>query len=59
MLFDQATPTQLQAARLLTGTATAAFVAASLLRGRGRMLRLAIAGLYIAAVLAFVVYAAL
>nr|WP_294548589.1 hypothetical protein [uncultured Rhodopila sp.] len=59
MLFDQATPAQLQTARLLMGTAMAGFVAAGLLRGRGRALRLAIAGLYIAAVLAFIVYAAL
>jgi hypothetical protein len=58
MLFDQATPTQLQTARLLTGTTIAAFVAAGVLRGRGRIVRLAIAGLYIAAVLAFIVYTA-
>ena len=59
MFFDQATPAQLQTARALSGATMAAFLAAGLLRGRGRMLRVAIAGLYIAAVLAFIVYAAL
>jgi hypothetical protein len=59
MLFDQATPTQLHTARLLTGATMAAFLAVGLLRGRGRMLRLVIAGLYIAAILGFIVYAVL
>lgn len=59
MFFDQATPAQLQTASMLTGATMAAFLAAGLVRGRSRMLRLAIAGLYIAAVLAFIIYAAL
>jgi hypothetical protein len=59
MLFDQATHAQLQTGSVLRGATVAAFVAAGLLRGRGRMLRLAFAGLYIAAFLALIVYAAL
>nr|WP_294511870.1 hypothetical protein [uncultured Rhodopila sp.] len=59
MLFDQATPAQLQTASVLSGATMVAFLAAGLLRGRGRVLRLVIAGLYIGAVLAFIVYAAL
>lgn len=57
MLLDQATPAELQAASLLTGTTMAAFLFAGLFPGRGRTLRIALAGIYLAAVLGFVIYA--
>jgi hypothetical protein len=59
MLLDQATPAELQAASLLTGTTMVAFLAAGLVRGRGQMLRMALAGIYLAALLGFVIYAVL
>ncbi len=59
MLLDQATPAELQAASLLTGTTMVAFLAAGLVRGRGQMLRMAIAGIYLAVLLGLVIYAVL
>jgi hypothetical protein len=56
MLFDQVTEPQMQAARILTGTTMVAFLAAPILKGYARIFRLVVAGLYIAAVMAFVLY---
>jgi high-affinity Fe2+/Pb2+ permease len=57
MLFDQATDTQMQAVRILGGVTVVAFLAARMFRRQGQRIRIAIAGLYFAGVLGFVVYA--
>ena len=57
MLLDQATDAQMQAARMLGGATMAALLAAPIFRGQAARVRLAVAILYSAAVLAFVLYA--
>jgi hypothetical protein len=57
MLFDQATDAQMQAVRILGGVTIVAFLAARMFRRQGQRVRLAVAGLYFACVLCFVVYA--
>lgn len=59
MLFDQASDTQMQAARILGGATMAAFLAAPLFRRRARQVQVAIAGIYIAGVVGFIFYALL
>jgi hypothetical protein len=56
MLFDQATDTQMQAARILGGVTIVGFMAARMFHRQGQRVRMAIAGLYVAGVLGFVVY---
>jgi glycerol uptake facilitator-like aquaporin len=56
MLLDQATDTQIQAARMLGGATMVAFLAARMFRGHAQRVRLVVVGLYIAGVLGFVVY---
>jgi hypothetical protein len=53
MLLDQVSETQLQAGRVLGGAAMAAFLAAPLFRRKAQAVRLVVAGVYIAGVLAF------
>ena len=57
MLFDQATDTQMQAARILGAATMAALLAAPLFRRRARQAQIAIAGLYFAGVVVFIIYA--
>ena len=56
MLLDQATGAEMQAAHILLGATMAGFLGASLFRRQTARLRWVITGLYLAAVLAFVVY---
>jgi hypothetical protein len=56
MLLDQVSETQIQAGRVLGGAAMAAFLAAPLFRRQVQAIRLAVAGVYIAGVLGFLVY---
>jgi VIT1/CCC1 family predicted Fe2+/Mn2+ transporter len=56
MLFDPVTTTEIQAAQLLTGATMAAFVAASFVRGRARMIRTVVLAVYLTGILGFVVY---
>ncbi len=56
MLLDQATNAEMQAVHILMGASMAGFLGASLFRRQAPWLRWAIAGVYLAAVLGFVVY---
>jgi len=56
MIFDQATDAQMQAARIFGGAIMVAFLAAPMFRSRAQRVRIAVAGIYIAGVLGFVVY---
>jgi hypothetical protein len=56
MLFDQATDAEIEAAQILTGAAMAAFLAARMFGHRATRVRMVVAGVYFAGVLAFVVY---
>jgi hypothetical protein len=56
MVFDQVTAAEMQAARVLTGATMAAFLAAPIFRRQAQMVRITVAGLYIAGVLAFTAY---
>ncbi|HBK05711.1 MAG TPA: hypothetical protein DDZ81_07575 [Acetobacteraceae bacterium] len=56
MLLDQVTAPQMQTAQVLTGVTMAAFLAASLFGKRAATIRVAVAGLYIAAALGFLLY---
>jgi hypothetical protein len=56
MIFEQATDAQMQAARVFTLATMAAFVAAPIFRQRAKMVRLVVAGLYIAGALGFSLY---
>jgi hypothetical protein len=56
MIFDTVSATQMQAARILTGATMVGFLAARLFRGQAQRIRLAVASLYIAGVLGFVLY---
>jgi len=57
MIFDPVPTTQMHAAQLLAGATMAAFVVARFFGRRARIVRLLIAGVYIAGVSGFVVYA--
>ena len=59
MLLDRVTPPQMQAAQLLTGLTMAAFAGASFFGQWATTIRMAVAGLYIAAALGIVAYFAL
>jgi hypothetical protein len=56
MIFDQATDAQMEAARIFGGATMVAFLAARMFRGQAQKVRVAIATLYIAGVLGFMVY---
>lgn len=56
MLLDQVTGPQIQAVQVMTATTMAAFVAASVFGKWAGRIRMAAAGLYIAAALGFLVY---
>ena len=56
MLFDHVSPQEMQAARVVTGATMAAFLMASVLGGRARQARIAVAVVYGAAVIATIVY---
>lgn len=56
MFFDQATDTQIRVAQVISGATMAAFLAARMFHRHTQRVRLAIAGCYIAGILAFVVY---
>ena len=56
MIFDQVSDTQMQAARILTGATMAGFLGAPLFRQHAQRIRLAVATIYIVAVLVFVAY---
>jgi hypothetical protein len=56
MIFDPATDTQMQAARIFGGATMLALLAAPAFRHRARQIRVAVATLYIAGVLAFLAY---
>jgi hypothetical protein len=59
MLFDQATDSQMEAARIFGGATMVAFLGARMFRLQARKARMVIASLYIAGVLGFVVYVVL
>jgi hypothetical protein len=54
--FDQVTPEEMRAARVVTGAAMAGLLAAQMFGARARRIRIGIAILYFAAVIAFAVY---
>jgi uncharacterized membrane protein YsdA (DUF1294 family) len=56
MIFDLATETQMQAARIFGGATMAAFLAARIFRHKAQRVRMAVATLYIAGVLGFAAY---
>jgi hypothetical protein len=56
MIFQQVTDAEMQAARILTATTMAAFLAAPLFRRQSQAVRIAVAGLYIAGAVAFSAY---
>jgi hypothetical protein len=56
MLLDQVSETPMQAGRVLAGAAMAALLAAPLFRRQAQAVRLVAACVYIAGVLAFLVY---
>jgi hypothetical protein len=56
MIFDLATDTQMQAARIFGGAAMVAFLGARMFRHQAQRVRIAVAALYIAGVLGFVAY---
>ncbi len=56
MLFDAATDTQVQAARLLTGATMVGLLAARIFGRRAQSVRIIVAGLYIAGIVAYVMY---
>jgi hypothetical protein len=56
MIFDLATETQMQAARIFGGATMVAFLAAPMFRRQAQRIRVAVATLYIAVVLGFVLY---
>ena len=56
MIFDLATETQMQAARIFGGATMVAFLAARMFRHQAQRVRIAVAALYIAGVLGFMVY---
>ncbi len=56
MLFDQATPEQMRAGRLLTGVTMAGFLGARMFGRQAQRVRLAITVFYIAGFAAFALY---
>jgi hypothetical protein len=56
MLLDQATDAEIRAAQILGGATMAAFVAAPIFRHQAQRIRMVIAGVYFAGVLAFLLY---
>jgi hypothetical protein len=56
MIVDLATQTQMQAARIFGGATMVAFLAAPMFRRQAQRVRVAVAALYIAGVLGFLVY---
>jgi hypothetical protein len=56
MLLEQVTESQMQAGRLLAGATMAAFLAAPLFRRYAQPIRWAVATIYCAAVMGFLVY---
>jgi hypothetical protein len=56
MIFDPATDTQMQAAQIFGGATMVAFLAAPMFRHQAQRVRVAVAALYIAGVLGFLVY---
>jgi hypothetical protein len=56
MVFDQVTAAEMQAARVFTGATMAAFLAAPVFRRQAQTVRIAVAGLYLAGVVAFTAY---
>ena len=56
MIFDLATDTQLQAARVFGGATMVAFLAAPIFRRHAHRVRMAVAGVYFIGVLGFAVY---
>ena len=56
MLFDQATDAEIKAAQILAGATMVGFLAVRMFGLRAQRIRIAIAGLYFAGVLAFVTY---
>jgi hypothetical protein len=56
MILDPATNTQMQAARIFSGATMVALLAAPVFRHHARKIRMTVAMLYIAGVLAFLAY---
>ena len=56
MIFDLATDTQMQAARIFGGATMVAFLAAPMFRRQAQRVRMAVACIYIAGVTGFVIY---
>jgi hypothetical protein len=56
MVFDQATDVQIRAAQILTGTTMVVFLAARMFGPYAQRVRIVVAALYFAGVLAVVVY---
>lgn len=56
MLLDQVTEPQIQAVQVMTATTMAAFVAAAFFGKWAAKIRMAAAGLYIAAALGLIIY---
>jgi hypothetical protein len=56
MIFQQVTDSEMQAARILSGAAMAAFLAAPLFHRRSQAVRIVVAGAYIAGAVAFTAY---
>jgi len=59
MLLDQVTDAQIRSAQIITGVTMAAFVAAPVFGLQARRIRIAVTGLYLAAVVGFIVYTVL
>jgi hypothetical protein len=59
MLFDQATPEQIQAGRILTGVTMAGFLGARIFGRHAQRVRLGIVAFYIAGFAAFALYSVL
>jgi hypothetical protein len=57
MLLDQASDAQIRAVQVVGGLTMAAFIGARIFGPRARRVQVVVAGVYIAAVVAFVVYA--
>ena len=56
MIFDQVTEPEMDAARILGGATMVAFLAAPMFRRHAQKVQMVVTGLYIAGVLAFVLY---
>ena len=56
MIFDLATDTQLQAARIFGGATMVAFLAAPIFRRQAQRVRITVTALYITGVFGFLIY---